>query len=716
MKPTPPARTPVHNPECARFRSRLGWVGGTLFAIQVCGSASAAEPTGPQLSLAMRLDDGPRRNPAVSRRPETPPLMLAQATQLRESPGTTSGDRPTAPSAPEAPSAPAAPEAPLPLEDVKAPTTPRRGAEPASDDNLPDLSASNWRPAPVRWGGNTVSLLNLFRDSEGGTTTNNTQTVTLRAASHVYQPWFAQINGNVGFLSNTTSRDGVTGGNSKSSGTGLTYGGSLQLFPVSRFPFQAYIDRSDSRASSNSLDTQFTSTRFGFRQSYRPEAGTDNYSFSYDRSSMDTDTSNSQTQALQGNYSASFDTHSVSAGTRFSESTLGLTGESSRLFNLNGSHHWRYDETLNVSSSAYFSNQQINYLSGGTLALNQNNVVQLASNFTWFPDEDLPMSVNGGATFLNMGTQTSTGSNQLSNLAAFGGMTYRFSPQLTASGNVQVNQITSNSLSQMLMAGSGALSYSGEPLTFGNYNYNWFTGASASLQSTSIGLNQQTAAGQFGHTVSRSLTLGENNILSLSASQSVSLSTNSQTGLFSTLAHSGGLSWRVDLGEKATAILSATLADNLTTGQTAGHFRTFSLTGNGLLQISRRSSLTFNSNLHWSQQQQSGGLQQLGAQVINPSTSNWSGAASVGYVRQRIFDVSNLNYAANALFNASQANQGIIGGDPNFAAWQTSTSLQQRLDYRVGRLNFQALMTVATVNGKKNASVFFQVFRTFGDY
>ncbi len=585
-----------------------------------------------------------------------------------------------------------APATPVPFDQVEGlPRRPSPVASGAIVEELPDLSAEGWRLAPIRWSGNSATTLNSFRDHNGGGTVNNIQTLTLRSASHIYQPWLAQVNGNLGLMSGTTHRklpDNTAADNNNVRSTSLTYGGSLNLFPVSRFPFQAYLDHGDSRVSSNSLGSQYTSTRIGLRQSYRPLVGTENYGLSYDRSVLAADSGRSVVDALQGNYSVSLADHSIAANTRISQNTGGFNGESSRLMSATGSHIWRVEDGLTVSSTANFSDQQLRYLSSGILSTNNNRLMQANSTFTWLPDEDLPLTVIGGGNLLSIETQTDAASNRFINLGGFLGLTYRFSSRLIGSGNFQLSQTQSGASRYLLAGGNGTISYMGIPLTLGNFNYNWNAAANTSVQSISGGASLQ----------------------------GVSLGTNSQTGANSTLSHSGGVSWRLGYGDRLTGMFSAIVSDNLTTGQYSGHYRSIGLNGNGLTQLSRRAAITANANITWSQQRQQAGQQlQLGSQVFDSGTSQWNGSASLGYNHFSPFNIPNLLYSISAQYSSSQVNQRILNGDPNALSWQITRSIQQRAIYRVGRLSFQFLNAFATVNGKKNASIFFQVSRDFGD-
>lgn len=622
------------------------------------------------------------------------------------------------------------PEPPVPLESVQAPArlaTPPRNPQ----DDLPDLTVSDWHLAPIRWGGSLIGMVNNFRTEDAGTVTNKTGMLNIRASSHIYQPWFAQVIGNLGLTLSNSQRSSIPGessvGDLNTRSRSMTYGGGLNLFPQSRFPFQAYVDRSNSRASGDNLTSDdYTSTRISLRQVYRPPVGTENYGLSYDRSAFSGSQASSTVDAVQGHYSVSLDEHSINANARVARAAGGLNGESSRIFNLSGSHLWRPQDGLSVSTTANIGNNQLNYLSGGALGLNQNRLIQVNSAINWIPDEELPLNVYGAVNLISLTTQTNAGNTTFSNFGGSGGLSYRFSNQFVGTANAQFSHTGSGGQRFLITSQSGSLSYSGTPLVFGNYVYNWNTGGTVANQTISGGENaqgSQTATLFLGHSLARSIVFSASNALNLTLGQSVSTGTNTQTGGTNTLVHSTGISWRLGYGERLNGIFSFVAADNLTRGEYSSHYRSFTINGNGVAQISRRASVAASANLNWSRQQTDDspqrlvdGQQQLGSVTIDTNQARWMGAASIGYTHLSPFDVRNLLYSVSYVHTASQVNQRIIGADPNALEWQVSKALQQRLDYRIGRLSLQVLNSFATVNGKKNASVYFQISRSFGDF
>jgi hypothetical protein len=618
-----------------------------------------------------------------------------------------------------------APEEPVPFEAVRAgPASPVSEAARPNVENLPDLTEiTSWTIPPVRWGGNTLSNYNLSSDSSGTKSFNQTQTVNLHGSSFVYQPWFAQVSGNVGLLSGTATQGGTAAGNTSSRSSSATYGGNLNLFPQSRFPFQAYLQTSDSRASANSLTSQYTSTRMGATQSYRPEVGPENYTASADRSIVTSANIRSIVDALQGSFGTNIDAHSLSANARYSSTTGDLAGQGSKLLNLAGSHSWRSDEDLSLASSVNYSRNQINLLRGTALSRNDSEFFQAGSSLTWMPDEDLPLTIVGGGNFLHMTTLTETANVALNNINAYANANYRISNNLTAIGGLNIVRTTANGLSQMSLGQNGGISYSGNPLTFGEYSYNWGTGANIANQTITGGLSSRSISGQVQHSLLRTFTFSADNAVTLNATQSFALTSNSTTGQSGILTHAGGASWRLGVGERTVGMLSATASDSLSTGQFSSHFRSLSMQGNLQKQLSARSAVGGGLNVTVSQQLTAAPAPQptivpglVPIQTTANGNRNVSGSAQIMYTHRSPFNITDLIYSAAFQANASQTNLRIISGDPNALAWQTGKVFQQSADYRLGRLIFRATTSVATLNGKKNASVFFMVGRDFGDF
>lgn len=647
----------------------------------------------------------------------------------------------------------AQPEAPLDVDEVRPgpPATPSAGSGAALPD-LPDLgSMAGWTIPPIRWGGNTGSTYIYNTNFEGNDSLSDTMLVNGRASSYIYAPWLAQVTANAG-LSTSGSRFKTADSTSKSDSTSINYGGNLNLFPVSRFPFSAYVEAGDSRAkastetSATAASTQYTSFRIGARQSYRPEVGNASYSGSADHSSVTSGNANSVVNSFQGGFSNNFEDHGISGNARFSTTTGDIGGQGSTLLNANASHNWQIpEEGLTISNSASLSSNDLKMLSftGNGLTTNNSRVLQASSSFNWLPDEELPLTISGGVGLLNLGTTTESAETSLTNLNSFINASYRISNNLSASGGVTIastsntnkgltaqpsqleNEAAGTPVRNVTTSQRASLSYMGDPLMFGDYSYNWGGGASVGNFTSTTGGAGQTLGANGQHSLNTSIPLSETSVLALNASQSLGL--NSSTAASggnqnTTLTHTLGAVWRSDVGQVSVATLSASASDTMGSGSFSNHLRSFYADGRLQTQLSSRAALNASLSAAANQQLSSPNnftttTTTLGTTTTTAPTTTWSGSGQVFFSYRSPFDIPNLFYTASFSANANQTNLRVVTGDANALSWQTSKVFTNQMVYRIGRLSFQATGSMAWMgDGKKNATLFGSVSRELGDF
>jgi len=595
------------------------------------------------------------------------------------------------------------------------------------ENQIPDLTEviSAWSIPPIRWGGTTSSIYN-WTGSQGSSSFTDTQTVNLRASSYIYEPWYAQVSGSVGLMTSDTQAKSaqnnvdLNGANSssksRSNNTTATYNANLNLFPQSRYPFQAYVGHDDSRAKASETATHYSQTRFGARQSYRPEFGNDSYNGTYDHSTLTSGKTKSTVDALQGSYNNSFDNHTLSATARMSFNGGDAGGQSSTLFGASGIHTWRGEEDITVSTRANYINNQTKLLNLAGLSQTNSQILQVGSTFSWLPDEELPLTVTGGGSFLTSNTGTDIAKSSVMNLNGFLGATYRFSQQLNATASVSANQNIDETAKQFSSIQTASVSYAGTPLKFGEFSYNWGGSSNASNNYSTTSKDVYSITGSAQHSLNRLFALSPNDSVSVTLNQSTSVSQSSQSKVFQTVGHGAGAAWRIMLTEQTAASLTASVSDSMSFGEFPSHSRSYTTQGNLQAQLSRRSSLAANVNFNYSQQlKATTTTDATGTVTATPVPGSLAGSGSVTYSHRSPFDISNLNYTASLMLNASQTNLRIVAGDPNAMSWQSSFILQQTVDYRMGKLVFKGTASFVNTSGKENASLFGMVSREFGD-
>jgi len=242
---------------------------------------------------------------------------------------------------------------------------------------------------------------------------------------------------------------------------------------------------------------------------------------------------------------------------------------------------------------------------------------------------------------------------------------------------------------------------------------NWQSG------SGEIPANLSTGA-QISHTLSRLFATPDAGTLSVSVTQALSANQNQSIGNSTTLSHSLGMSYGTVWGEQFSGNTSLSLSDILTTGALAQHYRQLSIGFNGMGQLSPLSSANVNLQFNWNQQtantQQDFGFPNgSGSNNYNNNSQHMVLLGSASYTHTRFLGYRGLRY--NLLFTAdTRLRDERLLGNTNGEIDQARWTLNNRLDYRIGRLEFRFNAAMNDVGGKKNALLFFQVIRQIGAY
>lgn len=555
-----------------------------------------------------------------------------------------------------------------------------------------------WSVAPIRWGGDIgLSLLRTQVEGQPGQT-HLMQTTNFRGSSYFWKPWFAQVNGDVSLVL-ARSHQGASGapGGGDMSSNRVEGGGTLALFPVSRFPFTAFFRKSDSRTSGELTTNPYTMRRYGLTQSYSPKQGGSTYRLSYNRSDIDSAVSGSdRAEALAGSVSMHRGFHTLNLNARRYTNTNSKSGDSSSIRTASASHSYRPSSTFTVDSLANVNRTQYDLASGSTPLNLDSRYRQLNTFATWRPRQDSPWRLTGGARFYGYESGTNVESRSLSVNAA---ATYTLSRNTTFNASGQFTQVSSNANEKVLSVQRGGVDYNSDPIKLGKYSYTWTTGANVENR-TGEGNSGRGLGARIGHRLTRSVALGKDSTLRLDAGQDYSKRYDTGPYTSQTLVHSGGAIWQLTLSESASTQLSATASDTRTTGYGEQHFQLINLQGSGRWVFSRWSSLGANMTL------------QATRQVENSFSTSLSG--NLDYEHTRAFGVSRLRY--HALLNINQYRNGTrLDGNIDAPLQPVNWSFEQRLEHDIGRLQTRLSLRVADVGAAKNWIIFLRVLRTFGE-
>lgn len=576
-----------------------------------------------------------------------------------------------------------------------------RGKNNLPPDDTPPLRGIQWGLAPIRWGGN-VAYETRTQTSQGQPASNSQVIITnVNGSSYIWQPWFAQLTGGLGLVNSSSANSGVS-----SKSDSVTGNLGLSLLPLSRFPFFAGVDVSDSRTSGVVTANDFRSYRVNLRQSYRPVDGTTNYSATYQRSTLSSSTFGNDTlDVLEGNVTKTFGTQFIEINGNHTHNDAGLSGASSNLDRLNMRHTYRPDLLLSVESLGSVNKADFRQRLNGAGSGAGTRFIQLNTFANWRPNEGTPLQVTGGARFFTLDSQSNGIDSQSRSLGANVGANYDLNRHTRLSGGADVAETTGSSGSVFTTSENGSVVYSPDIVNLGKFNYRWNTAGSIANSTGNEGGSRQTLTGQANQNFLRDFTLGDESRIGFNFGQGYSATYDSASAASQTLSNSAAATWS-KAQEAVTTYASLSATDARTFGRNANDFQLINF------QATRNTQL--NRNSYWA-----GSLTLQAARQSSPNKPgggfNTLTSGNLVYQQQRAFGIPRLRYYAN-LTVSSQQFDSRLSGDINAPRERVSSSFENTLDYTIGRLDMRLTARIAKIDGNRNGLIFFRVNRQFGGF
>lgn len=591
---------------------------------------------------------------------------------------------------------PGAPTAPAP---GTAPTTPR---------------GSRWGLAPVRWGGVLSAGFRQNRSDGGGSSNTQVYEGRLRVNTYIMQPYIALVAGDFGL---SLLRSGSGGGDGSAvsnnlTGTAINGSGSLNIFPQSRFPFQATVALSDSRTDGSFSTTDTKGQRLSLQQSYRPEVGRWRASGQYDRSTLSGSFGSDVVNRLGGDFATDFDRHGLSLNGSWSNnvSEEGTTTDLAGVMR----HSFRHSDELSFDTTGTYTTEKFDLDSGSFIRSGDTRSAQIFSFASWTP-LDSPWRGTANLRYFDNASNFGDDSFQSRNLGGSASLSYQASNNLSLFGVFSANSNQTGEDRSLTTSQVGGLSYSGDPHMFGETAYSWYGSGSVSNSTASEGDAQRSVDGSLGHSLQRTWVPSE--VTQLSASFNQSVSTNRSTGFGATssssLNNTVSLSLNATPSDELTGFVSASLSDSRVFGDSKSSFQLLNLQMSGNWRINAYSQL--GSNMTWQLTRNASSTNDEFAGRTQSGSQSNSLSGDLNYAHTRAFGVRNLRYTA-----AFRANTGVSStrqsGDPNAGRERVTLDLDQRLNYRIGRLNTELQLRVGEIEGRRESLIYFNVSRDFGGF
>jgi hypothetical protein len=492
---------------------------------------------------------------------------------------------------------------------------------------------------------------------------------------------------------------------------GISGGGGLDLFPVSRFPFGASYNASSSSVSGAAGGTDIFFQRLSLTQGYRPPDNAYSANARYDWSGFNTAQSGNDTiHTVSGNFTMPIKTENpqnfTSHGTyTINNNSKGISG--SNLLNLQATHNINViDYGLLLNTDASFSDNQIT-TSG---ASNQTQSFQIGSSADWIPDDDIPLRVFGTGRYF----QQTAGGFSSTALSLNSSATYTYNRNWSFGANAGLINTSFSGRNVTTMFGGLNAAWSGNGITrqFGNWLYNMGYGANAGLNTTTgetSGQTSMTVGGNVGQGISRTVDLGLPTPVGLSLSQGYGASFSQASGVSQNLTHGVTANWAFSQGSDYTLSANVSGNDSRSFGASESSFQNISSMVVGNLVLGPYSSMTASVNAGLSSQSST----QQGTVV----PADWIGSASgsVGYRHARFMRVPGLLYDASYIVNYRPTTSRLLGDtSASSPGLNLDHIFRQQWQWRVGQLSLTVNNSVTFSAGARSMSIFLFATRTFG--
>ncbi|HET9700953.1 MAG TPA: hypothetical protein VFP70_08545 [Burkholderiales bacterium] len=602
-----------------------------------------------------------------------------------------------------------------PLRFAQAPPAQGGGsAAPARGRQTDLLSSINWRLARpfLRWTGLVGVDYFIDKSEDLDARTFNAYTTLLGTAdTYLWQPWFAQLRGSLGvsaFYNNTDSRDsgvGLVGGSPEQTTWAWNGGGSVGVFPFSRFPFEAYIDKADSRTDATLFDQTQDNLRMGVRQRYQTQRGDQSYAFSWDRSILNQTYTNVpdiedtlDVFIINGSYGIA--NQSLAAGVQYDRNRRN-DGYASDNFNAVAQHTWLPSARWNVNSVASLRNTEITQ---PPFSDTETQFAQLYSLANWLPD-DVPVTAFGTLRYATNSSKTAFSETDGYDAAAAVAGSYYYNRNTTFSGSFTVNTSDTETFTNTVVSGY----YGADVIPLAEWQYFW--NVSGTVNNVAGGDAAGTSANAaLAQTISRYLGQWWGGDTTVNAN--LGLGTTAGSGAFDSTSSANigaNMSWTRSFGStQATASLSA--SDFITRGDIESDFLLVNAQATLSGQLSRYSAWNGNLTMQWTQESRDNpGIGPIVNQVLTNRirTTQTYYNANLGYSHFRVFNVPRLVFTSNLrtytndvkrnegnLLTALPVFAGIGTGDIN----ETALEWDNRLLYNIGKTELELRAIVNTID------------------
>lgn len=579
----------------------------------------------------------------------------------------------------------------------------------------PHALAEDFQLPPVRWWGEIGYDYRLEAFEEGDDLSEHAGILKLNASSYLYQPWLATVEGGLGLNLRRTDA-----GDSSSDNDTLFGDGRLRLFPQSRFPFEAFAEKSSSDTDTDLTGLELDRTRYGFLQRYTSKGGT-GLRLGYERSEVTNRVSGNKdatsasdrkdiTDLLRVGLNRAFDAHSITFDANINNVDIDDSRDRNRTSFSMLRHTYRPGPAL---SSEDMLSYNLNDVRQGNSQF-ENGLYQLNSYAFWRPQANRDLRVNASLRALMRNNETESSDTNAYSITPVLGATYQWGPRWVFNGGIGGTGVDTEDERETSTFQNASAIYTSDSYQLKGFNASWFGQLSARNNTDEEGAVTGGGA-DIGYNLGRNLPFGKQSSLRLDFRQSVSTVADTDDFSAHTLLNNFSAAWGRNAGATSsmirfTASDSRTWASGDDLGSVEGNFQIVNFQASLDHRLSSSSALLGNMTMQATRNDKP-----AREGIIDESDDEWTPTATVDmtYFHRNLFGVPRLTFRSTARFISDSyfpvLDETRTSTDRDDKRWEN------RLEYTIGRLQLRGIARVSRIQDLDQAFLLFQVRRMFGD-
>ena len=540
--------------------------------------------------------------------------------------------------------------------------------------------------------------------------TGQVGTLRTNLSTYLWRPWILRVNASLGLTETITEN-----ADAKQKGTLITGGLRIDLLGESRFPFAAYIDSRDGRVDGDVSNIDVVTRTYGFMQQYVADRG-GRYSLDYRRRT----TEDIFADGARVSLNSVSDTWQASARKMLGRNQLVLDSlwsdisqtESQQIQNRTRHtlrHQFRPGQNFLLEDTLFFSNER--YSVGNFDSMRR--FLQFNTITTWRPDTDKPLLIVGRGLLRGIGLSGNGFEEGSKNLSVTGSATYQYSDRIVFAANVGVAAADTDEgddgsvVYQRLRA-----SYHSRIFDLRSSEYRWGGSTDVGNRSGRNGMaadnSLQDVVLSFNHRLAKRYQLSSGRNLEFRFSQRLTAAADTDKRDLRSATHTVYATVSRQRGQTRSYI-RLTATDRRTRGDQRDIFQLVNLQASRSTQSGRYRAWSGGLTLQYGRTaRQDSGLEDSDNQTISYS-------ANLNYRHMNLFNVPRLSFNSElALLSSDFMSNEPFENEFDSDRERTDAAWRNRLDYRVGLLQFRLEANVRAVDNFQNSIIFLSIRRYYG--